>query len=55
MKTAEKSPVVYIQHGHDKLAWENPAFRRLVMNGIRWAASKEAMAWAAANPKKIFA
>jgi len=55
VKTAEKSPVVYLRNGHDRLAWENPAYQKLVMNAIRWAASKEAMAWAAANPKKIFA
>jgi type 1 glutamine amidotransferase len=54
VKTAEKSPVAYIQHGHDHVAWENPAFRTLLMNAIRWAASPEAMKWAAANPKKTF-
>ncbi len=55
VKTAERSPIVYIQHGHDKVAWENPAFRTLLMNAIRWTASKEAKDWAHANPKKIFA
>lgn len=55
VKAAEKSPVAYIQHGHDHLAWENPAFRTLMMNAIRWAASKEAKDWAAAHPQKIFA
>jgi uncharacterized protein len=55
VKTAENSPVAYIQHGHDHQAWENPAFRTMLMNAMRWAASPEAMKWAAANPKKIFA
>src|SRR5579872_3800521 len=55
VKTAERSPIVYIQHGHDKVAWENPAFRTLVLNAIKWSASKDAKDWAHANPKKIFA
>lgn len=54
VKTAENSPIVYIQLGHDRLAWENPAFRTLLDNAIRWAASPEAMAWAKKNPKRIF-
>jgi len=54
VKTAEKSPIVYIQHGHDEKAWENPAFRTLMLNSIKWASSKEALDWAAKNPKKIF-
>jgi type 1 glutamine amidotransferase len=44
---------VYVQHGHDRLAWENPAFRTLMMNAIRWTASKEARDWAVKNPTKI--
>ncbi len=54
VKTAESSPIVYIQLGHDRIAWENPAFRRLLDNAIKWAASPEAMAWAKKNPKRIF-
>ena len=54
VKTAENSPIVYIQLGHDRLAWENPAFRTLLDNAINWAASPDAMAWAKKNPKKIF-
>ena len=53
-KAAERSPVVYIQHGHDARAWENPNWRRLMLNAIRWAASPEAKAWARANEKRIF-
>ena len=54
VKTAERSPVAYIQHGHDNTAWTNPAWRKLMTNAIKWAASPEAKAWAHANPKKIF-
>ena len=54
VKTAERTPVAYIQHGHDNKAWANPSFRKLLSNAINWAASPEAKAWARANPKKIF-
>ena len=54
VKTAENSPIVYIQMGHDRVAWDNPAYRTLVDNAIRWAASPDAMAWAKKNPTKIF-
>ena len=53
-KAAENSPIVYIQHGHDDVAWSNANFRRLMENAIRWTASKEGLAWAKANPAKIF-
>ena len=53
-KAAERSPVVYIQHGHNNEAWANPNWRRLMSNAIKWAASPEAKAWARANEKRIF-
>jgi uncharacterized protein len=53
-KASESSPVVYLQFGHDVQAWENPGFRTLMSNSIRWTASKEALAWAAANKTAIF-
>jgi hypothetical protein len=53
-KSAENSPIVYIQHGHDDLAWSNVYFRRLMQNAIQWVASDKAHAWAKANPTKIF-
>jgi type 1 glutamine amidotransferase len=53
-KAAERSPVVYLQHGHSNDAWTNPAFRRLMTNAIKWAASPEAKTWAHANAKRIF-
>ena len=54
VKTAENSPIVYLQHGHDSQAWENPAFKTLMLNSIKWASSKDALDWAKKNPKKIF-
>jgi type 1 glutamine amidotransferase len=53
-KSAENSPVAYIQMGHGPAAWANESYRTLVLNAIKWAASPEALAWAKANPKRIF-
>jgi uncharacterized protein len=52
VKTAGINPVAYLRNGHDRQVWESPAYRTLVMNAIRWAASPEARAWAKANPQK---
>lgn len=54
VKTAENSPIVYIQGGHDASAWQDPDFIQLMRNAITWAASEEAMQWARANPTRIF-
>ena len=54
VKTAENSPIVYIQMGHGPAVWGNPMYRKLMGNAIKWAASPEALAWAKANPKRIF-
>ncbi len=53
-KSAERSPVVYIQHGHDNDGWANPAFRKLILNAIKWTASPEGKTWAHNNAKRIF-
>jgi type 1 glutamine amidotransferase len=53
VRSAEKSPLVYLQNGHDRVAWENPAFRTLLTNAIRWTASQEARDWAAKNPTRV--
>lgn len=37
----EAARVVYIQLGHDQMAYENPNYRRLVANAIRWVARRE--------------
>ena len=55
VKVSEKTPVAYIQPGHDNTTWSNPNWRKLMLNAIVWAASPEAKAWAAANPTRIFA
>ena len=34
------SPVFFLQLGHDRQAYEHPAFRELVHRGIRWAAGR---------------
>lgn len=54
VKTAENSPIVYIQHGHDNNAWSNPYWQKLMLNSIKWAASPESKTWAKANAKRIF-
>ena len=51
VKVAGRTPIAYLQNGHDRTAWENPAYQTLVLNAIKWAASKEAKTWAAANAK----
>ncbi len=35
-----KSRVFYFMLGHDHFAYENPNFRRILLQGIRWAARK---------------
>lgn len=39
-KTYAASRVVYLQLGHDHFAYENPAYRRLLRQAIRWTARK---------------
>lgn len=36
----QKSPVFYLMLGHDRFAYENPAFRKVLRQGIRWAAAE---------------
>jgi type 1 glutamine amidotransferase len=45
-KRARNSPLVYLQPGDGPPTYENPHYRRLVENAIRWVASPEALAWA---------
>lgn len=40
-KTYEAARVVYLQSGHDHFAFENPNFRKLLQQAIRWAAQKD--------------
>jgi hypothetical protein len=39
-KTYEKARVVYMALGHDHAAYENPHFRKLLAQAIRWTAGK---------------
>ncbi len=39
-KTYGKARVIYLQSGHDHFAYENPSFRKLLQQAIRWAATK---------------
>ncbi|WBH17753.1 ThuA domain-containing protein [Sphingomonas radiodurans] len=48
VKKARRSPLVYLQPGDDDVTYTNPNYRRLVENALRWTASPEAHAWAAA-------
>ncbi len=40
-KPYEASRVVYLQLGHDHFAFENPAYRRLLGNAIRWTSRRD--------------
>lgn len=39
-RAERRSRVVYLQLGHDHAAYQNPNYRRLVAQSIRWAAGK---------------
>ena len=39
-KTYEAARVVYLQLGHDHFAYENPNYRQLLRQAIRWTAGK---------------
>jgi len=41
-KRAINSPLVYLQPGDDAVTYDNPTYRRLVENAIRWVISAEA-------------
>lgn len=41
-KRAGNSPLVYLQPGDDYVTYDNPVYRRLVENAIRWLASPAA-------------
>ena len=40
-KTYEGARVVYLQLGHDHLAWDNPNYKQLVSQAIRWVAKND--------------
>jgi type 1 glutamine amidotransferase len=45
-KRARNSPLVYLQPGDGPATYENPGYRRLIANAIRWVTSDAAKAWA---------
>jgi uncharacterized protein len=40
-KKYEASRIAYLELGHDKVAYANPSYRRLVAQAIAWAAGKD--------------
>ena len=45
-KSHRNSPIVYIQPGDVPTSYNNPNYRKLLANAIRWVASEEAHVWA---------
>lgn len=43
-KTYEAARVVYLQSGHDHFAYENPNYRQILRQAIRWTAKRDAAA-----------
>ncbi len=48
-KRARNSPLVYLQPGDGPATYDDPNYRRLIENAIRWVASPQALAWAKAG------
>lgn len=46
IKRARRSPLVYLQPGDGPSAYDDPHYRALVENAVRWLASDEARRWA---------
>jgi type 1 glutamine amidotransferase len=53
IKTYKNSPVVYLQFGDGPEAHQNPNFRRILSQAIKWASSDEAKSWARELYKKL--
>ncbi len=49
VKRAGNSPLVYLQPGHDHVTYDDPNYRRLVENAIRWVVSAAARDWGRAR------
>jgi uncharacterized protein len=50
VKSAGRSPVVYLQFGDGPVTYADPMFRHALSNAIRWAASADAHDWARSRP-----
>ena len=48
-KNYRNSPIVYVQAGDVPTSYNNPNYRRLLANAIKWVASDEAHEWARAR------
>jgi trehalose utilization protein len=49
VKRARNSPLVYLQPGDGPSTYDDPNYRRLLENAIRWVVTPEAHAWARAG------
>ncbi len=49
VKHYRNAPIVYLQCGDSREAYDNPAFRQLLHNAINWVASPAAREWAEAR------
>ncbi len=49
VKHYRNAPIVYLQCGDNRAAYDNPGFRLLLRNAIDWVASPQARDWAAAR------
>jgi uncharacterized protein len=52
-KSAESSPLVYLQPGHGPETMAHEMYRRLLGNAIDWVSSPDAHQWAQAHPTPI--
>ena len=49
-RACRNAPVVVSDVGDSPLAYDDPAYRRLIENSLRWLASSEARRWAQSQP-----
>lgn len=49
VKTASNSPIVYLQFGDGPSTYNDPNYRQVLSNAIRWACSDDASQWAREN------
>ena len=49
VKSAGSSPIVYLQFGDGPSTYNDPNYRQVLANAIRWACSDEAAQWARTN------
>lgn len=42
-KRYANSPIAYLQMGHSRHSYENPIYRKLIANAVKWTASEDAL------------